>query len=92
MCGHGLICVALLVVAGWLKWTRWSRSITWMTVRRSHSRQALTARLFPPAVDGGAGRFPRDLSLMLVAQVTIDRRDGSAVFDFTGTGPQVYGP
>lgn len=23
--------------------------------------------------------------------VTIDRRDGSAVFDFEGTGPQVYG-
>ena len=24
-------------------------------------------------------------------KVTIDRKDGSAVFDFTGTGPQVYG-
>ena len=24
-------------------------------------------------------------------QITIDRKDGSAVFDFTGTGPQVYG-
>lgn len=30
---------------------------------------------------------------LLAAQlaVTIDRRDGSAVFDFEGTGPQVYG-
>ena len=24
-------------------------------------------------------------------EVTIDEHDGSAVFDFTGTGPEVYG-
>jgi len=29
--------------------------------------------------------------LAMQLSVTIDRRDGSAVFDFEGTGPQVYG-
>lgn len=28
---------------------------------------------------------------MVQLAVTIDRRDGSAVFDFEGTGPQVFG-
>ncbi len=27
----------------------------------------------------------------IVLKITIDRRDGSAVFDFTGTGPELYG-
>ena len=40
--------------------------------------------------------FWRRALLMLVYEflqlsVTIDRREGSAVFDFEGTGPEVYG-
>ena len=27
----------------------------------------------------------------IMLKVTIDRSDGSAIFDFTGTGPEVYG-
>lgn len=27
----------------------------------------------------------------IMLRVTIDRSDGSAIFDFTGTGPEVYG-
>jgi 5-oxoprolinase (ATP-hydrolysing) len=27
----------------------------------------------------------------IVLKVTIDPSDGSAIFDFTGTGPEVYG-
>ncbi|MEW5297314.1 MAG: hypothetical protein WDW36_000531 [Sanguina aurantia] len=44
-----------------------------------------------PEVGSVTARDIMDDGSPIVLSVTIDRRDGSAHFDFTGTGPEVYG-
>ncbi|EFJ47592.1 hypothetical protein VOLCADRAFT_61291, partial [Volvox carteri f. nagariensis] len=59
-------------------------------LRRFSERQVMTAGGGLPEVGTVHARDIMDDGSPIALSVTIDRRDGSAVFDFEGTGPEVY--